>query len=456
MNSLFIFISLFFLANSIRFNSPVNQTQHWFKDQLINHFDRQDNRTYSQRYWSISQYFSNESGPVFVYICGEYTCPGLPEERQFPIELAKKFNALILVLEHRYYGASQPFGNESMKFENMKYLTINLALEDLAFFINSVKNTGLFGVKPTNPWITIGGSYPGALSAWFRYKYPHLTVGALASSAVVNTILNFVDFDKQIRISTLKSGIKCTESIQNLTHLAEQLLESNQSNVFKASFNAEKLSNPEFLFFFADIFVELVQYGSRVKLCDMLKDKSLSDQMNIIRNYSLINAPPQSYGAYYLRNETYDITQSSRQWTYQTCTEVGYFQTFYPNISLSMRSTNVTLDFYKTWCHESFGVDLWPNVELTNLDLGGLNLEPFNIILTNGGEDPWQWAGIREDKGNMKAFLLECEDCGHCVELYTPSENDSDELKMVRIEIERLFEQWIDEHWAKIKGFLKK
>lgn len=41
----------------------------------------------------------------------------------------------------------------------------------------------------------IGGSYPGALSAWFRYKYPHLTVGNLASSGVINTILDFWEFD---------------------------------------------------------------------------------------------------------------------------------------------------------------------------------------------------------------------------------------------------------------------
>jgi len=31
---------------------------------------------------------------------------------------------MVITLEHRYYGASQPFGTESMITANMKYLTI--------------------------------------------------------------------------------------------------------------------------------------------------------------------------------------------------------------------------------------------------------------------------------------------------------------------------------------------
>ena len=60
-----------------------------------------------------------------------------------------------------------------------------------------------------SPWITIGGSYPGAMSAWFRFKYPHLTVGSIASSAVVNAIEDFKMFDEQIYISSHKSGDYC-------------------------------------------------------------------------------------------------------------------------------------------------------------------------------------------------------------------------------------------------------
>jgi len=57
--------------------------------------------------------------------------------------------------------------------------------------------------------LVIGGSYPGALSAWFRERYPHLTVGSWSSSGVVQPIVDFWRFDEQTYQSTVKSGEWC-------------------------------------------------------------------------------------------------------------------------------------------------------------------------------------------------------------------------------------------------------
>lgn len=74
--------------------------------------------------------------------------------------LGAEHNALLMVLEHRYYGESQLFDNWDS--ENFKYLSSEQALSDLAMFIQS------FNLDKQRKWVVVGGSYPGALSAWFR------------------------------------------------------------------------------------------------------------------------------------------------------------------------------------------------------------------------------------------------------------------------------------------------
>lgn len=55
------------------------------------------------------------------------------------------------------------------------------------------------------------------MSAWFRFKYPHLTVGSIASSAVVNAIEDFKEFDEQIYLSSQKSGSYCSDAIAKIS-----------------------------------------------------------------------------------------------------------------------------------------------------------------------------------------------------------------------------------------------
>ena len=46
--------------------------------------------------------------------------------------LAAELKAVVLLGEHRYYGKSLPFGNESLSNKNVKYLTIDNVLMDFA------------------------------------------------------------------------------------------------------------------------------------------------------------------------------------------------------------------------------------------------------------------------------------------------------------------------------------
>ena len=59
---------------------------------------------------------------------------------------------------------------------------------------------------PNRPVVIIGGSYPGALSAWFRQRYPQMTVASWSSSGVVNPIEDIQMFDEQIYLATKDLG----------------------------------------------------------------------------------------------------------------------------------------------------------------------------------------------------------------------------------------------------------
>ena len=88
-------------------------------------------------------------------------------------------------------------------------------MADLAYFIdakNAEFNTTL-GRKPE--WVLIGGSYPGALSAWFKEKYPDHIVGAWSSSGVIHPQYDYSNFDYSLYNSTKKSGELCPKVIRD-------------------------------------------------------------------------------------------------------------------------------------------------------------------------------------------------------------------------------------------------
>lgn len=76
--------------------------------------------------------------PIFVFIGGEgqESCNRLTS-RMYAFEQARQNNALLLNVEHRFYGQSYP--TLDMSTHNLRYLSSQQALADLARVIGHVK-----------------------------------------------------------------------------------------------------------------------------------------------------------------------------------------------------------------------------------------------------------------------------------------------------------------------------
>jgi hypothetical protein len=110
--------------------------------------------------------FFKDDGPVFVLIDGEASGSAQSAVTGQHMELAAVFNALVFVVEHRFYGVSVP--DNSLDADHLQLLSSQQALADLAFFVETMN--AQHNLTAANVWISFGGSYPGSLSAWFRIK----------------------------------------------------------------------------------------------------------------------------------------------------------------------------------------------------------------------------------------------------------------------------------------------
>ena len=103
-------------------------------------------------------------------------------------------------------------------------------MADLAKFIDDTNaNISQQWAGKTVKWVTVGGSYPGALSAWFKKAYPTKAAVAWSSSGVILPIRDFTDFDMDIFLATSRSGPSCPQAIQNITNYIDAILNNTEA-----------------------------------------------------------------------------------------------------------------------------------------------------------------------------------------------------------------------------------
>jgi Serine carboxypeptidase S28 len=189
-------------------STSLERSPGYYLAQLVDHIasngDGDDDRwskyagkTWAHRFYSMGTHFGGPGSPIFVFMGGE----GAIEPQNslhYPFvtdRLAPLFRAFILHPEHRFYGASQPISSEEIRNEakrtgvdpRTELLTSEQALHDYMRLIRAVRDhLGCSRDKFSStycPVVTIGGSYPGFLSAMARLLFPYVVDMAYAASA---------------------------------------------------------------------------------------------------------------------------------------------------------------------------------------------------------------------------------------------------------------------------------
>lgn len=421
-----------------------NLHQGYFK-QLIDH-NNPIQGTFAQRYYIDETYGPADDAPVFFYICGEATCTSRALNGAIR-DYAQKFHAKLVALEHRYYGASIPV--ETLSTANLRFLTTEAALDDLASFQRHLIHKKNWSGK----WIAFGGSYPGSLSAYYRLKFPYLVVGSLASSAPVMAKEDFVEYDAHV---TQVAGLHCATQMREVVKAVELTLnDATKLAQMKELFGAAAVTEPiDFLYLIADIGAAAVQYGQRDTFCSTLAMSptplegyaQMALQFYQTSGLNAVELTPQ--GA---MNETPNKESnglSMRQWYYQSCTEYGYWQNANPDPSLSSRSSLINLAYHRNVCKRLFGLTQPAQTATLNSTFYAplMDILVSNIYFTNGEQDPWSTLSLAEKNDNainpkLDYYLI--EGAAHCDDLHKPSTSDSESLKQARKTMESLLAKWL-------------
>ncbi|ORX96487.1 peptidase S28 [Basidiobolus meristosporus CBS 931.73] len=425
---------------------PSALPEHWF-DQQVDHFSK-NTTVFQQRYFLNTTYFK-PGGPVFLYSPGEGAAR--PVGGGQLRNLAEATNGMIVGLEHRYYGKSLPTPQSTP--EDLRFLTVDQGLADFANFIRKFTHEG---VSPKTKWALVGGSYAGAQASWGRQKYPELIHAALASSGPVQAKADFYEYDL-----ALTEALPCAKHLHEVTkHIDGILDERDEEQIanLKTTFGLQNITdNADFAFAYTDILSGLVQYYRPAKVdpidtfCQPFDTaKTVQDKLNIWAQYikDQIEGPDSLHFYDYEgmnKNLSHDDTKS---WYWQTCIELGYFQTAPREPLPRIRSKYCDLRQQVNACEKIFGKKMTPEITKFNRQHHGWHVRTPKIFYTDGQIDPWRKLSVnspnapkRHDKPSSPLVVI--TKGSHCTDLGTNATTDTQSLKDARQREVEAFKKWM-------------
>ncbi|KAH6914760.1 serine carboxypeptidase S28-domain-containing protein [Coprinopsis sp. MPI-PUGE-AT-0042] len=200
-------------------------------DQLKDH-TKPSKGTFKQRFWFTPEFYQR-GGPIVLYMPGEMNAAGYTgylTNITFPGVLAQQQKGATIVLEHRFYGESNPYPDLSVK--SLQVHTIQQAIDDLEYFAQNVELPMRDGdkVSPDKaPWILVGGSYAGALVSWTMVNKPGVFFAGYSSSGTVQAILDYWQYFEPVRLNMPKN---CSADVQRVvSHLDDVFASGNETAI---------------------------------------------------------------------------------------------------------------------------------------------------------------------------------------------------------------------------------
>lgn len=141
--------------------NPFEVQEKWI-EQRLDHFNPQDSRKWQMRYLENEELRADHrpGGPIFIHVGGEWTISaGSISPGSLIYDLAKEHNGTLYYTEHRFYGRSRPLNDTATA--NLRFLTVDQALADLAIFVNHVKSVNESSANSSV--ILVGASYSGRM-----------------------------------------------------------------------------------------------------------------------------------------------------------------------------------------------------------------------------------------------------------------------------------------------------
>jgi hypothetical protein len=441
-----------------------------FVNQSLDHFDRQESRTFQQRYFVNDVFWkgSDSKAPVFLCVGGE----GPPLDRTVLTNsvhcsdmttLASEVGALMFALEHRYYGMSNPFGSD-FSTDNLKWLNTEQALGDLAHFIATMNEQ--YQITSSNRWVTWGGSYPGMLAALTRFRYPHLVHAAVSSSAPLQASVDMPGYNNvvshSLTVSEVGGSAKCLETVvEGHKAIGEMLQSSAGRRELEKKFNVCKplsLDNVKNQEEFAGNGVVYIPVQSNDpsctsancdigSICKLLTDETIGTPLDRLASLSAAMNPACISANYDSMIQFWaNPANPDRTWLYQTCTEWGFYQTCETGSQCPYTQGLHTIDVDLEICQTAFGISgdaVYKQIANTQAIYGGDKIQSSRIMFTNGEIDPWHANSVLVPP-NAQEPTLWVKGASHHFWTHEPLPTDSQEVVAARQQIFSQVKSWLN------------